>query len=234
MRLDPTEKPMEKSPEIPENDSKEQDYQRRSVALEASQLHGKDLPPERIGHVLMSGEPEARSKNSISKDEIDRQRVSTMSRSELLDISEEIIVDNTTLRHVYETHLISENGLRRLVYEYMRRGNLQEALHHEILEHETDFERDPELRHKSPFEPAGSDAQAGNDGNEPSLEFLLSKAGLIKLDPNKELTAPKVLPEHLAKHPPHQVRQRRLLDMAFMSIILILLILVILLAMSRG
>lgn len=225
---------MEKSPEITENDSKEQDHQRRGVAPEANQLHGKELPPERIGHVLISGEP-GRQQKEVSKESIDRQRVATMSRSELLAISDEITIDNTTLRHVYETHLISENGLRRMIYEHMSGGNLREALHNEVLEHETDFERDPQLRSKPPFEePAGTAAQSGSDSDKPGLELLLSKAGLAKLDPKRELTAPKILPEHIASHPSLRLRQRRLLDMAFIGIILILLILVILLAMSRG
>lgn len=222
---------MESSPKTPENNSKEQDYQSRGVALEANQLHGKELPPERIGHVLMSGEARPQLKDDTSRVEIDRQRAATMSRSELLGISEAITVDNTTLRHIYETHLIGENGLRRLVYEHMRSGNLQEALHHEILEHEIGFERDPQLRHQAPFKPIRSAAKPGND--QPSLNDLLSKAGLVKLDPSKELTAPKLLSEHLAKRTALQPRQRRLLDMAFIGIILILLVLVIVLVMSR-
>lgn len=229
---------MENSPKIPENDSKEQDYQGRPVALEANQLHGKELPPENIGHVLMSGEArETKPKPSAdaSKMEIDRQRAATMSRSELLDLSDEITVDHTTLRHIYDTHLIGENGLRRLVYEHMSGGNLREALHHEILEHETDFERDPQLRHQSLFKPVNSAARPLRPKqNPPSLDDLLSKAGLVRLDPSKELTAPKLLSEHLASRTGLRIRQRRLLDMAFVGIILILLVLVILLAMSRG
>jgi hypothetical protein len=222
---------MENSPKVPDS-SKEQDYQRRGMALEANQLHGKEVPPERIGHVLMmSGETKPQSKDT-SKAEIDRQRAATMSRSELLALSEEIAIDNTTLRHIYDTHLIGENGLRRLVYEHMHGGNLREALHHEILEHETAFERDPQLRHQTPFKPSRSAAKSTT--KHPSLDNLLSKAGLVKLDPSKELTAPKLLTEHLAKRTALQPRQRRLLDLAFVGIILILLILVIMLAMSRG
>ncbi len=225
---------MENLPKIPENDSKEQDSQRRPVALEANQLHGKELPPERIGHVLMSGEAKESKPQpnaDVPKMEIDRQRVATMSRSELLELSDEITIDNTTLRHIYDTHLIGENGLRRLLYEHMSGGNLREALQHEILEHETDFERDPQLRHQSPFKSESSATRPHQ--NPPSLDDLLSKAGLVKLDPSKELTAPKLLSGHVASRTGLRTRQRRLLDMTFIGIILILLALVILLAMSR-
>lgn len=220
---------MENSPKSPESDSKEQDYQYRRVALEANQLHGKELPPESIGHVLISGEAK---EGEQSKETIDWQRVSSMSRSELLDISEEIIIDNTTLRHVYDTHLIGENGLRRLVYEQMRGGDLRQALHHEILEHETGFERDPQLRHQ-PLKPDWSQQISESPADVPSLADLLSKAGLVKLDPNRELIAPKVLPDHTLHRSGLQTHQRRLLDIALGSVILILLILVILLLVSR-
>jgi hypothetical protein len=222
---------MENSPRSLDSDTKEQDQQRR-IAPAANQLHGKELPLD-IGHVLVSGErsPGARPQPEIatSKEAIDLQRVASMNRSELINISEGINIDGTTLRHVYETHLIGENGLRRLVYEHMQGGNLQEALHHEVLEHQTDFERDPRLRHQ--FKPTDVAAKANN--SQPGVSELLTYAGLTKLDTEKELTAPKLLPEHMAKRSHLQPRQRRLLDISFVVIILILLILVIMLAMSR-
>lgn len=230
---------MENSPRSAEEDQKEADYQRR-VAPEANQLHGKDLPPEEIGHVLMAGETaesgrsnEARiPSENTSRELIDWQRVATMGRGELLRISEKITVDATTLRHAYETHLIGENGLRRLVYEHMQGGNLHEALRNEIMEHQTDFERDPQLRHQpdmpDSLKHSGMPGAAGSN-----LENLLARSGLAKLDPDKELTAPKALPEHGVGTPRLKPKQRRLLDVALVTIILILVGLVVLLAMTR-
>ncbi len=214
---------MENSPKIPENNSKEQDYQHRGVALEANQLHGKELSPESIGQVLVAADIDAERPDKRSKN------AATMSRSELLDLSEEINIDNTTLRHIYDTHLIGENGLRRLIHEHARGGNLRETLRHEILEHETDFERDPQLRHRL----LQTDGQAKNL----SLKDLLAKAGIVETEGAASRqtieTKPPASPEHLEHHLQQQASQRRLLDFAFIGIILILLILVILLAMSR-
>lgn len=220
---------MENSPSTTESNPEDQ----RTVAPEANQLHGKNLPPERIGQVLISSEaqPDQTDSAATSAEAISK-RVATMSRRELLELSEEIAVDNTTLRHVYDTHLIGENGLRRLVHEHMRGGNLKEALQHEILEHETAFERDPQLRHQQPPQLVRSDTRAKNINL--NLNDLLGKAGLTKLDPTRELAAPKLLSEHLAKRSSLQTSQRKLLDVALIAIIVILLILVILLAMSRG
>jgi len=156
-----------------------------------------------------------------------------MSRDELLGISSEISADSTTLRHVYDSHLIGENGLRRLVYEHMQGGNLQEALRQEILEHETDFERDPKLRGQGQAQKPGTPQAIAESVAETSdLNELLGKVGLAKLDPGKELTSPKLLPEH-SRHQGFQPRQRRLLDVALVALIIILLVLVAVLAMSR-
>lgn len=210
---------MESSPTVSKKENPEEPSQ-RSVAPEANQLHGKDVPPERIGRVLISGE--AKPENSTGN-------VATMSRSELLNLSRKITVDNTTLRHIYDTHLIGENGLRRMVQEHMRGGNLHETLHNEILEHETDFERDPQLRHQL--------LRRDQQPESVNLKDLLAKAGIIDTEEagRQAINSNRpVYPEHLEKHLLQQARQRKLLDFAFIGIILILLILVILLAMSRG
>jgi hypothetical protein len=229
---------MENSPRHSEDELKDAEQQRRGVAPEASELHGSTLSMERIGQVLISGKAEESNESkppaqNTTKELIDWQRVATMSRSELLDISEGIIVDSTTLRHVYDTHLVGENGLRRLIYEHMQGGNLQEVLRHEILEHETDFERDPQLRHHT-SQPDGLQTATRSAVDPQDLDSMLGKAGLTKLDPDKELIAPKLLSEHGIPNPKLQSGQRRLLDIVLVSVIIILLALVITLAISRS
>lgn len=217
---------MENSPSVSKHETDEE-LSHRAIAPEANQLHGKNLPPERIGQVLFAADLEAGMDKKGSKN------VTTISRSELLDMSEEITVDNTTLRHIYDTHLIGENGLRRLVHEQMHGGDLQEALRREILEHETDFERDPKLR--------GQSMRSGQQSSSINLRDLLAKAGIVETgsDNNRSQQPAKTKREqpaqgHLEKHLLQQAQQRKLLDFAFVGIILILLILVILLALSRG
>lgn len=72
--------------------------------------------------------------------------VQTMTHQELLKVSEKIVVEGASLRSVYESKRITEKGLRRLVGEYFRGGNMPKRLAKEILEHERGFERDPQLR----------------------------------------------------------------------------------------
>lgn len=122
--------------------------------------------PERIGQVLVaasaSGETIQSGKQPGSKLEVNdaRRQAETMARTELLSLSEKIVVDGTSLRNIYETQLISEKGLRRLVAEHLRGGNLARALKRELIERQIDFERDPVLRDKSTRAAAGTAGQA--------------------------------------------------------------------------
>ena len=74
------------------------------------------------------------------------QSAETMSRQELLEASDHIAVGATTVRKVYETNLISERGLRRVVGEYRRGGDVRRVLAEEMLSKELSYERDPLLR----------------------------------------------------------------------------------------
>ena len=129
---------MESSPRIAKDNPREKDTQRRSAGFEANQLHGKELPPERIGHVLISGESQTgkRTERTRASDIAADKRVGTMSRTELLELGKEIAVEGTSLSQIYETHLLSENGLRRLVIEHLQGGDVKRLLQQELLEHE--------------------------------------------------------------------------------------------------
>lgn len=114
---------------------------------------------ERIGHVLVAAErptvaapakPERAIK--VAKPEqltTIQERVQALNREELLATSQKIMVEGTSLRQVYETSLISEKALRRLVVEHLKGGDVARLLRMEIVEREIDFERDPRLRDKA-------------------------------------------------------------------------------------
>lgn len=208
----------------------------RALAPEANQLHGSRPPAERIGRVLISGEEhhapkhEAPEKKPVKQHPaperrvVDR-RVETMSRAELLEASEKIVVENTTLRQVYETHLIGEQGLRRLVSEYLRGGEVHSALRHELVEHEIDFERDPILRDK-----AWSETAAG--GGE-TLPELLGKANVLEDDTKNDETAVlKARQEYHETIREKQHKHRRAMDISMGTAIIVLFVLVIMLLMK--
>ena len=72
--------------------------------------------------------------------------VALLSKNELVKVAENIKIDGTTLKKIFESHLISENGLRRVISTFLRGGNIKRALNREILQRQIDFEKDPVLR----------------------------------------------------------------------------------------
>jgi hypothetical protein len=211
----------------------DQNNAKRIEALEASQLHSKQLPPERIGRVLMTAEEKTTTGNNhiekaprpalISKHD---KKVETMSRAELLDLSENVAVENTNLRRVYETHLVSEQGLRRLVGEYASGGDVQKALRQELMEHEIDFERDPMLRDRTKSSTESVQGQ--------TLTSLLQKADILGSAQTKdELAVLKARQAHHENQRQDQQGRRRLMDVSMVAAITVLFVLVVMLLM-RG
>lgn len=207
----------------------------RPVAPEANQLHGKKPPSERIGHVLVAANmaPEKPNQTSrpegqkaIPKPEVSKNRIATMSRSELLELSETIRVDNTNLRHIYDTHLVGENGLRQLVYAHMHGGNLKEVLQREVLEHEAGFERDPYLRQHQ--------GAPGKEGLADEQTDPLVGEKLSSPDSASRSASPRSSKSSHQKGSDQPGSQHKLLDTTFVGIIVILLALIALLVLTRG
>lgn len=72
--------------------------------------------------------------------------VENMRLEEVLNAAEKIVTGSTTVRRIYETNLISERGLRRIVNEHWRGGDVQRVLTEELLVKELGHELDPILR----------------------------------------------------------------------------------------
>lgn len=135
-----------------------------------------NVKPEKIGKVVVSAETLMAKKidKTPSGAGLSEKDVLTISHRELLELSEKIELEGTTLRRVYESQVVSEKGLRRLVLEYLRGGNLQKALRRELVEREIDFNRDPALRDRV----LGSALNSARSGGAHPLDDLLKKAGI--------------------------------------------------------
>jgi hypothetical protein len=214
---------------------------RRPAALAAEALHLKKMPPERIGHVLIAG-PAERPAPRIRQPEVSKagpaarapgeldpdQQVEVMSRNELLTLSERVAIDGATLRQVYETHLVGERGLRRLMTEYLRGGDIKRQLRRELVEREIDFERDPILRDR-----ARASLTHGGHG---ALESLLIKAGAVATEAEvaEQQSAEKVRAKQEAAAAAKQKRRRRAADISLIGTIVVLGLLVVLLLLTRS
>jgi hypothetical protein len=216
---------------------KESIRKERQKAPEARQLH-TDNSMERIGHVIVAAEavkspkpPKAealreetpnKTSESLKADDLTQKRVETMNQAELLRYSSNIMVDGSNLRQIYETHLIGEKGLRRLVMEHVKGGDLKRVLRHEIVEREIDFERDPVLRGMSPTSSSGGGAANTKSTNDEALNLLMKKAEVsIPSDGGEELAFYKARANYESSHS-HDQRQFRAIDIFFSSVIAIL------------
>ncbi|MGC1176560.1 MAG: hypothetical protein WA843_00670, partial [Candidatus Saccharimonadales bacterium] len=208
--------------------------EQRTAAPEARQLHGKKPASEQIGHVLLTAEAahrqvaEGRTPNQVQPNQFETDKnIDTLSRAELLAMSEKIVVEGSSLRQVYETHLIGERGLRRLVREHLRGGDVQKALRREVVEREIDFERDPAARdHVSHDGGTKSDATT-------ALRDLLRRANNDS-DTDKEQTA--ILESRAtyeADRQAQQQRHRRMTDISIAVVVAILVSLIITLYLTR-
>jgi hypothetical protein len=136
------------------------------------------VAPERIGHVIIAAEtpritrrPEV--KKLVAEQALTAQKqVETMGRQEILAVSEKIIIEGASLRQVYENNLITEKGLRRLIAENLKGGDMVRALRRELVEREIDFERDPMLRDR-----ARTSMKSG--GGKSALNSLLQQAATV-------------------------------------------------------
>ena len=195
----------------------------RAKAPEANRLHSP-VPPERIGRVIITAEaPKPAKIEKATLLPIDRH-VETLSRADLLELSSKISIEGTNLRNAFENHLIGEKGLRRIVIEHLRGGDIRKALKREILEHEIDFERDPMMRDKA--QQSSSNTTALND--------LLQKANATAEAENK--SDDMVLDariKYAEKQKQRQQQRRSTIDVAMISTIAVLLFLVIMLVINR-
>jgi len=211
---------------------------------EANWLQVIQQAPEHIGHMLMAAtEPETKASSAdkpapetvkisveksaeLSPRPGSGKRIDTLSRAELLSLSETIIIDGSSLRQIYETHLVGEHGLRRLIAEHLRGGDLKKALQREIVEREIDFERDPILRDMVPQEPSSTSGMA--------LEKLLERATINLNDSSEEAAFFKARATYEVNQLHLHKKQRRVIDASLAGVIAVLLALIITLYLSHN
>ena len=198
--------------------------QKRHVASE-SKLGAATLPPERIGHVLIAAERgRGVAETTVNLRQSVEKQVTTMPRAELLTVSEKITVEGTTLRQIYETHLIGERALRRLVMEHLSGGDVQRVLRRELVEREIDFERDPILRDRARASLAGAGKSA--------LNSLVQQAGATTVEVDNARVAKQKNEQPTAKSS-KLITTHRLADVALISTITVLLAIIVLLLAYR-
>ena len=195
----------------------------------------KPVRAERLGHMIVAAEaprktserPAPEKTGSIRKS-FRAEQVPDMSRNDLLELSEKIIIEGATLRSIYESRLIGERQLRHLVTEYLQGKDIRKDLRHEMVEREIDFERDPMLRDR--VRTRMKDSQGGSGG----LGEMLTKAGITteERDPSFERRVKQEAARQQAQRQKAQ-RQRMITDAALATAVVVLAVIVAILALQR-
>ena len=135
----------------------------------------KPKSTERLAHMIVAAEaPRQRvtaqaERPLTSAMQKQAESVATLSRQDLLALSEKIVIEGATLKNIYESRLLGEKQLRHLVSEHLKGRDIRHALRKEMVEHEIDFERDPLMRDR-----VRAQAASGAGG----VSQLLSKMGI--------------------------------------------------------
>lgn len=189
------------------------------LSVESKREHLSKIGLDRL--IKESSKPEKPSRPNTAKNPM------TMSRAELMQLSETIMIDGSSLRQIYETHLIGERGLRNILAEAMKGGDLRKALKTEVIEREMDFERDPALRSVLPAQIEGS---ASNE----QLEDLLNKAAKSVDQSSEEAAFFRAQAKYHASKGVNSTKQRRKIDFAIGAVIASLLFIILILFLMRS
>lgn len=69
-----------------------------------------------------------------------------MGRNELLEVGESIRVEGVSVTEMYRAERIDEEGLKRIIVEFLRGERIEKIISEEVLRQQMRFERDPQLR----------------------------------------------------------------------------------------
>lgn len=214
--------------------------EKTQTATKESQVNlSKPKSAEHLGRVVVGIERPKEGK-VVTKEKIVKpnnlrqyyrpEYVRTMRRQELMAVSEKIIIEGASLKHMYDNGLFSERALRRLVTEYMKDRDIVPKLRREIIEKQIDYERDPLLRdhyHRD---------NDFNDGNKSVFEQMLEKVEILKEitpTPKKQKDKNKIF-ENKPKSPPRSVKASNYIINFFLAIAIVILVGLIIYLLLKG
>lgn len=187
---------------------------------------------EQLGRMVITAEAPTKTVEKIKqpgniREAFRAEEVKTMDRTEMLLISEKIIVEGASLRRIYESGLIGEGQLRHLVAEHLAGKDIREDLRRDMVEHEIDFERDPQMRDRVRSHLSGKKGEGG-------MSALLESVGITNdtVDPTLQRRIESDNKRYEQQQQSKQ-RQRIAADTAMATAIIVLAVTVIILV-TRG
>lgn len=255
-----TEQPALEATAEAEEEHPEPARPRRETADAATAPEGGDESPGYIGRTIFTTEagpttsvPVAETARAsrtaevnmnveaASKGPLTDRRLETLTHDELLKLAAEIHIDGDSVRYLYEAHLIGERGLRRLVMEHQKGGDLHKVLGEVLTDREKDFERDPAMRDAADPNAAPSSLPVSGTGSM-SLDDILPPAAAPSPVGTAALTAAAGTDEQAAFQEARtkyeaatqqRARSRLLIDTVFFGLIGLLALVVAIIYITR-
>lgn len=96
-----------------------------------------------IGHMLVNAEqPSQEQAPAVAP----RSPEQNLQATDLTELAQNIRIDGVSLQEMYTAKRIDEEGLRRIVAEYLRGGDVRKMIASEVMRQQVKYERDPQLR----------------------------------------------------------------------------------------
>jgi len=92
------------------------------------------------------------------------KNINEFSHEDLMIAAQKIKVEGTTLKEMVELGRLDEPGLRRVVGEFLKGGDVARSIAREVKEKEIQYEQDPRLRHPRASQSGQGSAQAAGAG----------------------------------------------------------------------
>lgn len=99
--------------------------------------------PEHIGHMLVNLEQSSQERAPVPQATSPEQSLPT---ADLTELANNIRIDGVSIQEMYAAKRIDEEGLRRIVAEYLRGGDVRKMIASEVMRQQVKYERDPQLR----------------------------------------------------------------------------------------
>jgi hypothetical protein len=150
-----------------------------------------------------------------------------MTSKELKAIAEKVIIDHVSLKDMYESQQFDEKGLRRIVNEFLRGGDVQRAITSEVVRKDKAFELDPRLRRQQ----INNEAKGGGSSGTIDGQYKELPSGAEPSRKQQLLEQTKRLPE-LGQAAIHDLKKRQIASVAGVTLVVIIAILLALWATS--
>ncbi|MDL2363205.1 MAG: hypothetical protein QFB86_02380 [Patescibacteria group bacterium] len=204
-----------------------------SVKIDQNRARKEQEAPTHLGKMIVTAEAVVaarpkREQNAVAP-EVTTKQIETLNRAELMRLSEKIVVGGTSLRQIYESKLVGEKGLRRLVREHLRGGDVKKVLRREIVEREIDFERDPILRDS---DHAGESFRGS--GKATTLNKMLKAVENSNDTSAEEVAFYRSRAEYAKKETGKATKKRKLMDISLILTITVLSVFIVLLMLERA